>query len=102
MQVTCVMRRPRRQVAALLLLAAAGLAGCAQGSASGGDPGARPMPAGMTCQSVRGELNALDARGAQSRVQAAAEGRKVAPQYQGEVSRYNELLSYYLGARCHV
>jgi hypothetical protein len=78
------------------------LAGCATETKKGGDPGAREMPAGYTCQSVRQELNRLDAKGTRSKVEAATAGQKLNPQAQAEVDRYNELLNYYLGARCHV
>lgn len=80
------------------------LGGCAnEGSNNAnGDPGARPLAAGQTCQSVRAELNKLDAKGAQSKVEAASQGKKLPPAQQAEVDRYNELLNQYLGARCHV
>lgn len=82
-------------------LVAAIAAGCsAQGSPY--DPGAASLPAGQSCQSIRAELNRMDSRGAPSRVQAAAEGRRLAPGQQAEVDQYNRLLSQYLGARCHV
>lgn len=80
------------------------IAGCAgnSGSPSGGDPGAISMPAGQSCQSVRAELNRLDAKGAQSKVEQASRGAKLPPATQAEVDRYNQLLNLYLGARCHV
>lgn len=80
------------------------LAGCASddGKRRGGDPGAREMPAGYSCQSVRAELNRLDAKGTRAKVEAATSGQKLAPAAQAEVDRYNELLNFYLGARCHV
>lgn len=82
---------------------ASALAGCAgDTSKAGGDPGARALPPGMTCQSVRGELNGLDARGTQSKVEAAGQGKKLPPAAQADVDRYNSLLNHYLGARCHV
>jgi len=91
-------------LAALLFVggAAAAMSGCASGNAAGGDPGAMAMPAGSSCQTVRGELNKLDAKGAQSRVDAASRGQKLPPGSQAEVDRYNYLLNLYLGARCHV
>lgn len=82
-------------------LCAVGLSGCAS-SQAGGDPGAMAMPAGSNCQSVRGELNKLDAKGTPSRVEAATRGTRLAPAQQAEVDRYNQLLNLYLGARCHV
>jgi hypothetical protein len=60
------------------------------------------MPAGQSCQSVRAELNKLDAKGARAKVEAASRGQKLSPQAQSEVDRYNDLLNTYLGARCHV
>ena len=78
------------------------LAGCASGNAANGDPGAMAMPSGQSCQSVRGELNKLDARGTPSRIEQAGRGGRLAPAQQAEVDRYNQLLYLYLGARCHV
>lgn len=87
----------------LTVLAVGGLmAGCAAQGAPGGDPGARPLPQGYTCQSVRAELNKLDARGVQSKVEAVNAGRKVSPQDKADADRYNQLLNFYLGGRCHV
>ncbi len=79
---------------------AAAVAGCSSGSATGGDPGAQAMPAGMSCQSLRGELNKMDSQGAQSKVEAASQG-KGSPEARAVAGRYNQLLNYYLGARCH-
>lgn len=88
---------------AVLSFSVLALAGCAGGSGStGGDPGAVAMPAGQSCQTVRSELNRLDAKGAQSKVEAASRGSKLAPAAQADVDRYNQLLNIYLGARCHV
>lgn len=78
------------------------LAGCAGGGTGGGDPGAISMPAGQSCQTVRAELNRLDAKGTPSRVEAAGRGTKLPAAQQVEVDRYNQLLNLYLGARCHV
>ncbi len=86
-----------------VMIASALLAGCAnEGGNDGGDPGARPLAAGQSCQSVRAELNGLDKKGTQSKVEAASQGKKLQPKDQAEVNRYNELLNQYLGARCHV
>jgi hypothetical protein len=83
---------------ALALIAVLG--GCAaEGKA--GDPGARSLPGGMTCQSVRSELNTLDSRGAASKVEAISAGRRVSEQDRALAQRYNQLLNYYLGGRCH-
>lgn len=84
------------------LAAAAALAGCAAQSAPYGDPGARALPPGQSCQSIRAELNKMDARGVPSKVEASTRGQKLNPQAQADVDRYNQLLNYYLGARCHV
>ncbi|MGH6815109.1 MAG: hypothetical protein ACREC6_05340 [Hyphomicrobiaceae bacterium] len=91
----------------VVLLAALGIAGalggCASESTGGsGDPGASALPAGMSCQSIRSELNKLDAKGTQAKVEAANQGKKHPPAVQADVDRYNQLLNYYLGARCHV
>jgi len=77
------------------------LAGCAAEGAPGGDPGARPMPPGMSCQTVRDELSSLDARGAASKVEAVSAGHKVSDRDRQLADRYNTLLNYYLGGRCH-
>ncbi len=88
---------------AAVALAGVALSGCASGNAAnGGDPGAIAMPAGSSCQSVRGELNRLDSRGTPAKVDAASRGAKLPPAQQAEVDRYNQLLNLYLGARCHV
>lgn len=84
-----------------VLCAAVLLAGCAASTSTGGDPGAIAMPAGQSCQSVRAELNRLDAKGTQSKVEAASRGARLAPAAQADVDRYNHLLNLYLGARCH-
>lgn len=105
-----MLQREERSVARLpaiwkpltLLAAAAALAGCAAQGATYGDPGARALPAGQSCQSIRAELNKLDSRGVPSKVEAASRGQKLNPQSQADVDRYNDLLNYYLGARCHV
>jgi ABC-type phosphate transport system substrate-binding protein len=80
---------------------AAVLAGCETPSSSGGDPGARPLPSGQSCQSLRAELNKMDSQGAQGKVERARSG-KVDPATQAVADRYNQLLNWYLGARCHV
>jgi hypothetical protein len=78
------------------------LAGCAEGGGTGGDPGAVPLASGQSCGSIRGELDKLDRKGTQSKVEAATSGKKLAPAAQADVDRYNSLLNQYLGARCHV
>jgi hypothetical protein len=78
------------------------LGGCAAEGAAGGDPGARPLPPGMTCDSVRQELRSLDSSGVHAKVEAVNAGRKVSEKDRAIAQRYNTLLSYYLGGRCHV
>ena len=78
------------------------VAGCSGGQQAGGDPGARALPAGQSCQSVRAEMDRMLSRGVQSRVEAAQAGKKLPPQQQAEVDQYNRLLAQYLGARCHM
>jgi hypothetical protein len=88
-----------RSLAAAAVLAA--LAGCADGDGYG-DPGAAPLAAGQSCGSIRQELDRLDKKGTQSKVEAASQGKKLPPASQADVDRYNYLLNQYLGARCHV
>lgn len=98
--VTRTMLRAFRVFATALAVAA--LAGCANEGGYDGDPGAVPLAAGQSCGSIRQELNRLDSRGTQSKVEAASQGRKLPPAAQQDVDRYNQLLNQYLGARCHV
>lgn len=95
--------RVTRRAGALAVAAvvAMAVAGCGGGSTSGGDPGARALPQGSSCQTVRAEMDKLLSRGVQPRVEAAQAGRKLPPQQQAEVDQYNRLLAQYLGARCH-
>jgi hypothetical protein len=79
---------------------AVALTACADGY--GGDPGATPLASGQSCGSIRQELDQLDRRGTQAKVEAASQGKKLAPKDRGDVDRYNSLLNQYLGARCHV
>jgi len=83
-----------------LLIVVVALAGCAEGG--NGDPGALPLASGQSCGTIRQELNSLDRKGTQSKVEAATAGKKLAPAAQADVDRYNTLLNQYLGARCHV
>ena len=78
------------------------LAGCASGSGTGGDPGAKPLPAGQSCQTIKAELDRMVGRGVQSSVEAQSAGKKLSPQQKADADRYNQLLAQYLGARCHV
>lgn len=97
-----VEKRLRSYCGVMALGAIALLGGCAAEGAAGGDPGARPLPPGMSCQSVREELNALDARGAAAKVEAVNSGRRVSESDRAVAQKYNTFLSYYLGGRCHV
>jgi predicted small secreted protein len=76
------------------------LAACETTSGPGVDPGAKALPPGASCQSIRAELNKMDSQGAQSKVDRASRG-KVDPATQAVADRYNQLLNQYLGARCH-
>lgn len=86
-------------LAVALVLAVLG--GCADND-SGSDPGAIPLALGQSCGSIRQELDSLDRKGTQSKVEASTAGKKLAPAAQADVDRYNQLLNQYLGARCHV
>lgn len=92
------------RVSLVALLAAVaiggGLGGCAGGG--GGDPGAKALPPGQTCKSLRAQLDRLLARGVQSKVEALSAGRKQSPGDKAEAESYNSTLNQYLGARCHV
>ena len=83
-----------------LLGAAAILSACAD--SNNGDPGMVPLASGQSCGSIRQELDKLDRKGTQGKVEAATAGKKLAPAAQVDVDRYNSLLNQYLGARCHV
>lgn len=79
-----------------------GLSACANAPSGNGDPGARSLPPGTSCQSLQGELNKMVGRGVQSSVEAQTAGRKLSPNQKADADRYNQLLAQYLGARCHV
>jgi hypothetical protein len=85
---------------AIVIGGAITLAGCADSGSVGGDPGARPLPPGQSCQSIRAELNKMDSQGAQSKVERATQGKADAAS-KAVADRYNGLLNQYLGARCH-
>jgi hypothetical protein len=86
--------------AVFAVLGTMALAAC-ESPKTGGDPGARPLPAGASCQSIRADLNKMDSQGAQSTVEQSTQGKKLSPAQQAVVDRYNGLLNQYLGARCH-
>lgn len=85
----------------LVGLAAMALAGCG-GASGGGDPGAKALPAGQSCQSIRSELNRLDSKGTPALVERASRGGSLNSTQRADVDAYNSLLNQYLGARCHV
>lgn len=91
----------RTTVALSMAALAFAMAGCEGGGPGGGDPGARALPAGQSCQSIRAELNRMDSQGAQSKVERASSGKADAAT-KAVADRYNGLLNQYLGARCHV
>ena len=86
----------------VLGVAAVVLQGCGTASGGGGDPGARSLPLGQSCQSIRGDLNRLDSRGVPVLVERASNGGKLSAAQRADVDNYNRLLSQYLGSRCHV
>lgn len=88
-------------IVAVVALSSA-LQGCGGAGAGGGDPGAKSLPLGQSCQSIRGELNRLDSRGVQAYVEKASNGGKLSGSQKADADRYNQLLGQYLGARCHV
>lgn len=95
-------RRIKRVAASALIVPSLVLAGCAGNSGTGGDPGAKPLPPGATCQSIQAELNRMVDHGVQGSVEAQSAGRKISAQQKADADRYNQLLEQYLGARCHV
>lgn len=99
---TSVARTLLRTLGFLMAAAAMGaLAGCADGDGFG-DPGATSLAPGQSCGSIRQELDSLDRKGTQGKVEAASAGKKLAAKDKADVDRYNMLLNQYLGARCHV
>ena len=84
-----------------LVLMSIALQGCG-GASGGGDPGARPLPAGQSCQSIRNELNKLDSRGVPALIEKASAGGQLSAPQKALADSYNDLLNQYLGARCHV
>lgn len=82
--------------AAIALLALGGCAG-----EGGGEYGAKPLPLGSSCGSIRSELRSMDNSGVPAKVEAVNAGRRVSDRDKQLADRYNELLNQYLGARCH-
>jgi hypothetical protein len=90
-------------LAFVFVAAAAGaLQGCGGATGSSGDPGAKPLPPGESCGSIRSELNSLDSKGVPAQVERASNGGKLTAAQHADVDKYNDLLNQYLGARCHV
>ncbi|WP_290983686.1 hypothetical protein [Hyphomicrobium sp.] len=89
---------------AVVLVAAfsGALQGCGGAAGGSGDPGARPLPPGQSCGSIRSELNRLDSKGVPAQVERASNGGKLNATQRADVDKYNDLLNQYLGARCHV
>ena len=79
---------------------ASALQGC--GGAGAGDPGARSLPMGQSCQSIRGEMLRLEGRGVQSAIERQQSGGKLSAGQKADADNYNSLLNQYLGSRCHV
>ena len=86
----------------LAVVLSVSMQGCGGATGGNGDPGARALPAGESCQSIRGELNRLDSRGVPAQVERASGGGKLSSSQRADVDKYNDLLNQYLGARCHV
>lgn len=82
-------------------LLAAGLAGCG-GATGNGDPGAKSLPAGQTCQSIFSEMQRLQGRNVQGAIERQQAGGSLTPSQKADADSYNRLLNDYLGARCHV
>lgn len=85
----------------LAALAACFLAGCG-GAAGNGDPGAKSLPAGQTCQSIFAEMRRLEGRNVQGSIERQQQGGSLSPSQKADADSYNRLLNDYLGARCHV
>lgn len=91
----------RLGTAAILTSTLIALGGCASGG-TGYDPGASSLPMGESCQNIRSQLNALDAKGVPALVERQGSGGKLSGPQKAQADQYNRLLSQYLGARCHV
>ena len=89
---------PRHLSVALVLAGAVLSAGCAGG---GGAGSAAALPAGSTCQSIKGQLSRLDARGVRGSIEAQSAGQKLSGSQKADADSYNSLLNDYLKARCH-
>lgn len=99
---TSGMRDPKRDLKGICAAVGAALAVAGCGGAAGSDPGAKALPYGQSCQSIRGELNRLDSKGVPALVERQSQGGKLNPAQKADADSYNNLLNQYLGARCHV
>lgn len=91
------------RVSIILLAVGVVMQGCASGgTGTGYDPGAAHLPMGKSCKSIRSELNRLDAKGVPALVERSQRGGKLSSSQKASVDLYNQLLTQYLGARCHV
>lgn len=82
------------------ILALLGAAALVAGCATNGGGGAGAM-SDSSCQSIKAQLNRLDAKGVRSSVEAQAAGRPISAQQKADADAYNKALSDYLGGRCH-
>lgn len=85
-----------------LALAAAGTA-LFLSACSGG--GAQQSPSAFTgsgdCASQKAEMGRLASQGVEGEIAASSSGKKLSPEAQGRVDRYNDLLNSYLSNGCH-
>ncbi len=79
-------------VAALLVT------GCSGG---GGQAPAAGFTASGDCKSQKAELSRLASQGVESEIAASSSGKKLSPEAQGRVDRYNSVLNSYLSNGCH-
>ncbi len=107
-----LIRRRSRPVAAKCgaIFLAVALSGCVSTGAQIGAPAAHsaskpasaPVLTDRSCQSLRAEIMAREARGAARLVDRKNDGGKLNAREQAEIDTYNSLLNEYLGARCHL
>jgi hypothetical protein len=85
-------------VTGAVLAAALLVSGCGGG-------GSQAPAAGFTgsgdCKAEKAEISRLAAQGVANDIAAADAGRKLSPEAQARVDRYNGLLNSYLGRGCH-
>lgn len=75
------------------------LAGC--GGGGGQAPSGVVSGAAGDCKSQKAEMSQLVNQGVEGEISAAEAGKKLSPEAQGRVDRYNALLNSYLGNGCH-